>query len=247
MFRSFLIIASLSQLLISFVQAHGYVSSPPSRAFLCKQGNATDCGQIQYEPQSVEAPKGLPFIWDGDGKLCSAGLSQFSQLDRQGPGVWSTTLASPVSSFNWTLTAPHATTDFKYFITKQGWNSSTTDGLYADDFDSDPFLVVPMHGQVPLPTLSHNITKLPQRSGYQVVFAVWTIDNTANAFYQCLDLDFGESSTASTTASQSSGSTTSVTNFDIRVQYFCALLRYLVVLLDFICCDCHHYSWPWQG
>ena len=39
-------------------QAHGYISSPPSRQALCAQGVVTNCGAIQYEPQSVEGPKG---------------------------------------------------------------------------------------------------------------------------------------------------------------------------------------------
>ena len=34
--------------------AHGYVSQPKSRSYLCKLGDNTNCGAIQYEPQSVE-------------------------------------------------------------------------------------------------------------------------------------------------------------------------------------------------
>ena len=38
--------------------AHGYMNSPPSRAYACQQGLNIDCGQAQYEPQTVgEAPK----------------------------------------------------------------------------------------------------------------------------------------------------------------------------------------------
>ena len=38
--------------------AHGYVNSPPSRQAQCAQGTLP-CGDIKYEPQSVEGPKGL--------------------------------------------------------------------------------------------------------------------------------------------------------------------------------------------
>src|SRR4051794_29177811 len=38
--------------------AHGYISSPPSRQANCASGAVADCGDIIYEPQSVEAPKG---------------------------------------------------------------------------------------------------------------------------------------------------------------------------------------------
>ncbi|SNX86734.1 related to Chitin-binding protein [Melanopsichium pennsylvanicum] len=216
------LVATLSHILIGSVDAHGYVTSPASRAYLCKQGQAKNCGEIQYEPQSVEAPKGLPFARSGDGKLCSAGLSQFSELDRQGAKVWPTTKASDVHSFSWTFTAQHATTDFKYFITKPSWDSSLTKGLVASDFESVPFLVVSMNGKAPPQTMSHDLSKsMPARSGYQVVYAVWTVDNTANAFYHCIDLDFGGKSSsggnsASTTSTGSySGNTTASTSSGI--------------------------------
>src|SRR5687767_11322563 len=53
--------------------AHGYVSAPPSRQALCAQRVVADCGAIQFEPQSVEGPKGL--------KRCDGGLPQFSILN----------------------------------------------------------------------------------------------------------------------------------------------------------------------
>lgn len=39
---------------------HGYVEEPKSRAFLCKKNLNSNCGAIQYEPQSLEGPKGFP-------------------------------------------------------------------------------------------------------------------------------------------------------------------------------------------
>ena len=40
--------------------SHGYTTSPPSRSYRCAQQQVADCGSIQYEPQSVEGPKGFP-------------------------------------------------------------------------------------------------------------------------------------------------------------------------------------------
>lgn len=209
LFRLVALVATLSHLVFTFVDAHGYVTFPASRAYMCKQGQAKNCGEIQYEPQSVEAPKGLPFARKGDGQLCSAGLGQFSQLDRQGPSAWPTTKASGVHSFSWTFTAQHATTDFKYFITKANWDSSKTSGLSASDLESDPFLTVSMNGKAPPRTMNHDLSKaMPSRSGYHVVYAVWTVDNTANAFYQCLDLDFGGGNSSSSSSSNSSATST---------------------------------------
>ncbi len=41
-------------LFTSSALAHGYVESPPSRAYQCHLGKNTDCGSVQWEPQSVE-------------------------------------------------------------------------------------------------------------------------------------------------------------------------------------------------
>ncbi|MNZ72906.1 GlcNAc-binding protein A precursor [compost metagenome] len=49
---------------------HGYVSEPASRA---KLGAANNVGSVQYEPQSLEAPKGFPLAGPADGKIASAG------------------------------------------------------------------------------------------------------------------------------------------------------------------------------
>lgn len=197
LFQLVVLVATLSPLFVCLVDAHGYVTAPASRAYFCKEGEAKNCGEIQYEPQSIEALKGLPFARNGDGKLCSAGLAQFSELDRQGAKAWPTTKANDVQSFSWTFTAQHATTDFKYFITKPDWNSTTTEGLTASEFESDPFLVVPMNGKPPPRTMNHDLGKnMPTRTGYHVVYAVWTVNNTANAFYQCIDLTFGGNSSS---------------------------------------------------
>ena len=42
------------------VFAHGYVSEPAGRSYLCKLGDNTGCGAVQWEPQSVEGPDGSP-------------------------------------------------------------------------------------------------------------------------------------------------------------------------------------------
>ena len=35
---------------------------------------------------------------------------------------------------------------------------------------------------------------VPDRTGYQVIYAVWEIADTANSFYQAIDVDFGGAS-----------------------------------------------------
>lgn len=169
---------------------HGYTNAPTSRAKFCQQGTVSNCGPIQWEPQSVEGPKGFPGAGPADGKLCSAGLSQFAQLDDPRNGAWPTTSVRSGQSytFRWQLTAAHRTTNFKYYITKQGWNSNTR--LTRSALDLTPFLTVNLNGAQPPSSSSHPGT-MPSRSGRHLILAVWTIHDTANAFYQCSDVNFG--------------------------------------------------------
>ena len=104
--------------------SHGYISTPPSRQALCAAGTVTDCGGIQYEPQSVEGPKGFPSAGPADGTICSGGNSRFAQLDDPRGGAWPATSVSGGQSytFTWKLTAQHSTTDFSYYLTKNGYD-----------------------------------------------------------------------------------------------------------------------------
>ncbi|HZE40066.1 MAG TPA: lytic polysaccharide monooxygenase [Stackebrandtia sp.] len=165
--------------------AHGYTTTPTSRALFCQQGAIADCGDIQWEPQSVEGPKGFPDAGPADGQICAGGNSRFSQLDQV--RAWPSNHVSAGSyTFSWHFTARHSTTDFRYYITKDGWDSGSP--LTRADLDLNPFLVVPFQGQPPA-DLSHT-GNIPARSGHHIILAVWTIADTGNAFYQCSDVDF---------------------------------------------------------
>jgi len=140
--------------------AHGYVSTPPSRQALCAARSVPDCGQIQFEPQSVEGPKGL--------RNCSANLPQFAVLDDESRN-WPATSVGTRVDFSWVLTARHATSTWQYFI---------GDRLVAS-FDDG--------GRQPDATVTHSVD-LSGFSGRQKVLAVWNIADTAMAFYACIDV-----------------------------------------------------------
>jgi chitin-binding protein len=170
--------------------AHGYVDSPPSRAYNCEQGVVQDCGPIQWEPQSVEGPKGFPAAGPADGTICAGGDARWAPLDDPRGGAWP---ATPVTggqdiTFTWHLTAAHSTTSFRYFVTNDGWDPGQP--LTRADLGGDPFLEVDYDGAHPPADLSHTGT-LPVRHGRQMILAVWDIADTGNAFYQCIDVDFG--------------------------------------------------------
>ena len=175
---------------VPLAYGHGWTNSPISRAKLCQQGAVQNCGAIQWEPQSVEGPKGFPAAGPADGVLCSAGLAQFHELDDQRGGAWPATQLQGGQgfTFTWHLTAPHSTADFSYYMTKQGWNPSQP--LTRSALELTPFLTVKMNGSRPPNDMSHPGTITTGRSGRHMILAVWTIADTGNAFYQCSDVNF---------------------------------------------------------
>jgi predicted carbohydrate-binding protein with CBM5 and CBM33 domain len=143
--------------------AHGYISDPPSRQANCAAGKVPNCGQIVYEPQSVEGPKGL--------RSCNAGLGQFAELtDESKP--WPAKSVGTTVTFNWVFTARHATSNYEYYI----------GGTRVAN--------IPGNNQQPPATVQHTVN-LAGYSGRVKVLAIWNISDTANAFYSCVDLQIG--------------------------------------------------------
>ncbi|QVQ54296.1 lytic polysaccharide monooxygenase [Spiractinospora alimapuensis] len=140
--------------------AHGYVSNPASRQAQCAAG-VVECGDIRWEPQSVEGPKGL--------MSCSGGNARFSELDDDNYG-WEVANVGTNAAFDWTLTVTHATSTWEYFI----------DGQLVDSFDEG--------GARPPSNFTHNVD-LSGYSGQQTVLARWNVADTANAFYACVDVN----------------------------------------------------------
>jgi predicted carbohydrate-binding protein with CBM5 and CBM33 domain len=143
--------------------AHGYVSAPPSRQALCASRAVADCGQIQFEPQSVEGPKGL--------RSCDGGLAQFAVLNDNSRAWPARTVGSSVT-FTWVFTARHRTSNWEYFV-------GDTRVAVVDGGNQQPDAVV-----------SHQVD-LSRFPGRRTVLAVWNIGDTANAFYSCVDLNVG--------------------------------------------------------
>lgn len=195
LFRSWLLASGMALALMFVIivfsgkaLAHGYIDSPSSRADLCAKGVNKKCGFIIYEPQSLEAHKGFPAAGPADGKIASAD-GAFPELDQQSATRWSKVSITPgTTTFHWTIEANHATTSWKYYITKQNWNPD--EPLTRASFDLTPFCSVEYKGKQP-PHSYSDTCEVPSRTGYQVILAVWEIADTANAFYNVIDVDFG--------------------------------------------------------
>ncbi|MDA1365229.1 chitin-binding protein [Glycomyces algeriensis] len=185
---------------------HGYTSNPPSRSALCASGAVSNCGAISYEPQSVEGPKGFPAAGPADGAICSGGHAEFAELDDPRGGDWPTTAVSAgTRTFTWTMTAAHATATFDYYLTNDRYDPAKP--LTRGMLDLKPFASFQMGGARPDHTMHHTVT-LPARSGQHLVLGVWNIADTVNAFYSCIDVDFGGGGTETPTASPTTSTPT---------------------------------------
>ncbi|PGC21798.1 chitin-binding protein [Bacillus wiedmannii] len=174
--------------------AHGYVESPASRSYLCKQGVNVNCGSIQYEPQSVEGIGGFPQLGPSDGQIAGAG--HFPALDVQTVDRWKkVTLNGGTNTFKWKLTAPHSTKEWKYYITKKDWNPNKP--LSRSDLDLVPFYVKNDGGARPGTSVTHEANVPTDRNGYHLILAVWEIADTGNAFYQVIDVNLVNNGLAS--------------------------------------------------
>lgn len=195
--KSLIALALLSVSGASF--GHGYVSAydngvAAGRAALCKFPTSdtneknTNCGAIQYEPQSVEGPDGFPEAGPKDGKIASAETSLAAALDEQTSNRWvKRPIQSGAQNFEWTFTANHVTKDWKYYITKADWNPNQP--LARSSFDLTPFCVVDGNMVQPPKRVSH-LCNVPEREGYQVILAVWDVGDTAASFYNVIDVKF---------------------------------------------------------
>lgn len=178
--------------------AHGYVQSPPARGYQGFLDKGTigwtaaveKYGMVITNPQSLEAPKGFPKAGPADGRIASAngGLGQIGDfvLDNTGVNRWKKTeINSGMNTFTWKYTAPHRTTKWHYYMTKTGWNPN--EPLARKDLE----LIgqVAHDGSAASNNLSHKINVPSNRSGYNVILAVWDVADTSNAFYNVIDVN----------------------------------------------------------
>ncbi len=170
--------------------SHGFINLPPSRSALCGAGVVKNCGDIQWEPQSVEGPKGFPTRGPADGTICAGADARWAPLDNPRNGAWPTTkvTAGGQQTFTWEIEARHSTTNFRYFLTKPGYDP--TQKITRANLDLTPFLTVPYNGRQPAATTTHTGTLPTGRTGHHVVVAVWDVADTSNAFYSCTDVLF---------------------------------------------------------
>jgi chitin-binding protein len=183
--------------------AHGTLSKPSSRVYACYQGNPEN--PTNPACAAAKAIGGAqPFYdWAGvnqanangnhqavvpDGELCSGGNSKYRGLDLN-RSDWPT---SPIRAdsrgrytFEFKSPAPHATREWKFYVTRDGWQP----GSPLRWADLQEFCTL---GDVPLS--AGGVYKLdcplPQRSGQHLIYNTWQRSDSAEAFYTCMDVRF---------------------------------------------------------
>ncbi|WP_369168249.1 lytic polysaccharide monooxygenase [Streptomyces sp. R28] len=127
-----------------------------------------------------------------DGRLCSANSDAFKGLDLARADWPATSVGSGSYTFKYRVTAPHKGT-FKVYITKAGYDPAKP--LAWDGLD----LANPVASATD-PAASGGFYTfsgtLPQRSGKQLLYAVWQRSDSPEAFYSCSDVTFGGGSGA---------------------------------------------------
>lgn len=182
------------------VAAHGYMTNPPERALLCREGKNLNCGGAQYEPNSVgETAKGFPAAGGAvDGKIASGGTDRFSAMDVQSANRWHLNeITDRAIKFDWYYTAAHLTTKWEYFITKNDWNPNAP--LARAQFDLTPFCALEGNHLAPIasgaagdeaPAKDKHACTIPaDKNGHHVILGVWTVGDTANAFHKAVDVN----------------------------------------------------------
>lgn len=180
------------------VNAHGYVATPAARGYQGSLDKNTlgwtaameKYGNVITNPQSLEAPKGFPQAGPEDGRIASAngGLGQISDfvLDETGADRWvKQTVKTGQNTFSWYYTAPHSTTKWHYYITKNGWNPEKPIARK----DLQLIGEVKHDGSTASNNKSHQVNIPADHSGYHVVLAVWDVADTPNAFYNVIDVN----------------------------------------------------------
>ncbi|MFI6623960.1 lytic polysaccharide monooxygenase [Streptomyces sp. NPDC050528] len=188
--------------------AHGSMGDPVSRVTQCyAEGPESPKSDACKAAVAAGGTQAL-YDWNGirigdangqhqtlipDGKLCSANNEEFKGLDLARADWPTTSVSSGSYTFKYRVTAPHKGT-FKVYITKSGYDPAQP--LAWSDLDLEHPVATSAD-----PVASNGFYTfsgtLPQRSGKQLLYAIWQRSDSPEAFYSCSDVSFGGSNSGS--------------------------------------------------
>ncbi|MFI8305648.1 lytic polysaccharide monooxygenase [Streptomyces sp. NPDC085927] len=193
---------ALTGLSASPAAAHGSMGDPVSRVAQCfAEGPESPKSAACRAAVAAGGTQAL-YDWNGvrigdaggrheelipDGKLCSANDEAFKGLDLARADWPATSVSSGSYTFKYRVTAPHKGS-FKVYITKPGYDPAQPLGW--GDLD----LANPVATSTDPAATGGFYTftgTLPERSGKQLLYAVWQRSDSPEAFYSCSDVTFG--------------------------------------------------------
>lgn len=193
---------ALTALAAGSASAHGSMGDPVSRVSQCyAEGPESPKSGACRAAVAAGGTQAL-YDWNGirigdangrhqeripDGRLCSANNDEFKGLDLARADWPATSVSSGSYTFKYRVTAPHKGT-FKVYLTKPGYDPAQPLGW--DDLDlSNP--VATATDPVAAGGFNTFSGTLPERSGKQLLYAVWQRSDSPEAFYSCSDVTFG--------------------------------------------------------
>ncbi|XUL87146.1 lytic polysaccharide monooxygenase auxiliary activity family 9 protein [Streptomyces galilaeus] len=199
--------------------AHGSMGDPVSRVAQCYAEGPENPKSAACKAAVAAGGTQALYDWNGirigdangqhrtlipDGRLCSANNEEFKGLDLARADWPATSVRSGSYTFKYRVTAPHKGT-FKVYLTKSGYDPS------------QPLAWADLDLEHPVATATDPVASggfytfsgtLPQRSGRQLLYAIWQRSDSPEAFYSCSDVSFGGSS-AGANGGGAGGSSTS--------------------------------------
>ncbi|MFE2535014.1 lytic polysaccharide monooxygenase [Streptomyces sp. NPDC059371] len=196
---------ALSALAAVPASAHGSMGDPVSRVSQCYAEGPENPRSDACKAAVAAGGTQALYDWNGirigdangrhqelipDGKLCSAGNTEFKGLDLARSDWPATSVSGGSYTFKYRVTAPHKGT-FKVYITKSGYDSSQPLGWGDLDLTHPVATATDPVASGGFYTFSGT---LPERSGKQLLYAVWQRSDSPEAFYSCSDVAFGGAS-----------------------------------------------------
>ncbi|MGX4693084.1 lytic polysaccharide monooxygenase auxiliary activity family 9 protein [Streptomyces sp. JNUCC 63] len=193
---------ALTALAAAPASAHGSMGDPVSRVAQCYAEGPESPRSAACKAAVTAGGTQALYDWNGvrigdangrhrelipDGKLCSANNEEFKGLDLPRADWPATSVRSGSYIFKYRVTAPHKGT-FTVYLTKPGYDPAKP--LAWGDLDLE-HPVATATGPVASGGFYTFSGTLPERSGKQLLYAVWQRSDSPEAFYSCSDVTFG--------------------------------------------------------
>ncbi|WP_428934295.1 lytic polysaccharide monooxygenase auxiliary activity family 9 protein [Streptomyces sp. ACT015] len=197
--------------------AHGTMGDPVSRVSQCYAEGPESPRSAACKAAVAAGGTQALYDWNGirigdaggrhqelipDGRLCSAGAEEFKGLDLARADWPATSVKAGSYTFKYRVTAPHKGT-FTVYITRPGYDPAKP--LAWSDLDLE-HPVASSTDPVAAGGFYTFAGALPERSGQQLLYAVWQRSDSPEAFYSCSDVSFGGATGGSGGAGTPAGS-----------------------------------------